>query len=916
MHILESYGRVTKNSRCRLKKIRPAWYVAGLIGSAICFSTSGAFAQDTAAAQADQGIETITVTSERTSENIQQVPLSVSAFTETTMEDNGIEQFADVMRMTPGLVISQPNLQSGNTISIRGIASTAGQATTGVYIDDTPIQAAALGTGGYGQIYPVIFDLDRIEVLRGPQGTLFGSGSEGGTVRFIQPEASLDTWSTRARAEVNSVGQDGAIGYEYGLAVGGPIINDTLGFRLDGFYQKEAGWINEEQGQFNILDATGNSGAASAKFQPTGLVYQDANWRTNTALRATFTWAPFENLKIMPSVQYQDSFQNYQGGTFSVSASQPTSDHYVNLMAVATIDATHVATPDPQNEPADDQFILPTLKAVWDVSDNWSVVNDSSLMVRKQYGWEEYPSYEATYARRPTVQPGDKADADRSDNYDNVTEEIRVAYANPTSWITGTAGLFYSKFRQEANQYSISNYFHGLCSTGSSAVVSGVTYPGGVCNGAPFGAGYNAFTNYFGLDLPTFNAATSPTPVPGAAAGSYPYTVSYYSHIVTHQEQEAAFAQVDIKPWEGLDITAGVRGALISSDIYSEYGGATSNLNAPHGLPCVPGTGGPGEAACTPVATGAYTPGTGPFAISFPGGPGAPTYERSFTPKLGVQYQINEEDMIYGSATKGFRPGGAQPELNSTCDFQLISLGFTKPNPSGTGVVADSPTSYGSDSVWSYEIGSKDSFLDDRLVVDGSAYLITWRNIQTSVSVSSCLQSIIANTGGAEGHGVDLSAQYKVLDNLTLGLSGGWSVTSFTGNVILGGNKIYSDGSGIPNSGPPVRLDLMGRYDFKLDQLPFYFQGDFGYQSSTRVSGSTDPLAYNYDPNLTVDPAYTQTNIRIGLITGPADVSFFINNLTDEAPMLGYTHVAIGNPVYTAYTIQPRTIGLTLRYQD
>ena len=670
----------------------------------------------------DGGIEEVVVTSNRRAEAISKVPISVAAYTNEAMAQNGIKQLSDLERMTPGLVISNPSQNSGNSISIRGIASRAGSATTGIYIDDTPLQASALGTGGYGQIYPAVFDLERVEVLRGPQGTLFGSGSEGGTVRFIQSQPSLTEYSIMARGEVNSVGQDGAIGYEYGLAGGGPLVDGVLGFRASAYYKKQAGWIDETQGEVNVL-GTYNDGPNAIQFQPTGIVDNNANWQTVAALRGALTWVPTDTLEITASVNYEDHYYHYQGGNFYISASDRRSDKYVNLMAVPTVDALHVATPAPLNEPSDDQFVLPTLHATWNFADNWEMVSHTALLVRKEYGWGEYPSYETTYGKRCCVLPGDKADGIRSSNYNNVTQEVRVQFSDPSSWITGTAGVFYSNFRQEANQYSLSNYFHGLTSVGTTAVVSGVTYPGGVPNGAPFGAGYNAWTNYFGLDLPTFNKDTSPTPVPGARAGNYPYLVSYYSHLLTHQEQEALFAEVEIKPTDQLTIILGARGSLISGDIDSAYGGATSNLYAPHGLPCVPGTGGPGQEACQAVPIGAYAPGTGPFQIAFPGG-GNTSFERAFTPKLGVQYQINEDNMVYATASKGFRPGGAQSKLNSGCDYQLISLGYSKPNPNGSGVIADSPTQYDSDSVWNYEIGSKNRLADGRLQIDASLFRI------------------------------------------------------------------------------------------------------------------------------------------------------------------------------------------------
>ncbi len=887
------------------------------------FSIGAAIAQD------NDGPEEVVVTANRREEVLSKVPISVAAYTDEAMEERGVKNLSDLQRLTPGLNLSTSQQNSGNSISIRGIASSTGSSTTGIYIDDVPIQASALGTGGYGQTYPVVFDLQRIEVLRGPQGTLFGSGSEGGTVRFIQPDPSLTDYDLLARAEGNKVGQDGTTGYEYGLAGGGPIIDGKLGFRLSGYYRKQAGWINEEQGQVNLINsATGGPLPANVtpnattpiQFQPTGLIDRDSNWQTATSLRAALAWSPIESVVITPSIQYQDQYLHYQGGTFYVQASNPGSDTYVNLMAVPTVNAPapgvqgHVAIPDPLNEPSDDQFVLPDLKAVWNINDNWSLTNNSSMLVRKQYGWTEYPSYETSYGRRCCVLPGDKADGVRMSNYNNYTEELRVSYDNPDSWITGTAGYFFSRFRQEANQYSLSNYFHDLTQTGTPTSVNGQSYPGGVTGGAPFGGTTSAWVNYFGQDLPTFNAATSPFTVPGAAPGSYPYVVSYQSHLVTHQDQNALFGQVELKLPYAVTATLGARLAQIDSDFSSVYGGATSNLYQPHGLPCVPGTGGPGQGACQSVAVGQYAPGTGPFQIAYPSG-ASTSSEQSFTPKAGLSWQMNDDNMFYGTASKGFRPGGSQARLNSGCDYQLIQLGYATPNGSG-GLSANPPTQYKSDSVWSYEVGAKNKLFDGMLDLDTSAYLVTWRSIQTSVSVSTCNQSITDNLGGAAAKGFDLQATLHPLDGLTFVAAVGYNETSFTGNVVLGGSKVYSAGSAVPNSGPPLRTTLFSRYDFKLHSLPFYVVGNVSYNSKARRSGSTDLATYSYDAQVRLDEGYTQTDLRVGFVYDDVDASLFVNNLTDEAPLLSYGHSSTTSPVYTASTIQPRTVGVTVSFRQ
>jgi iron complex outermembrane receptor protein len=169
-------------------------------------------------------LQEIVVTATRREESLSKVPISITALTQDSMDNLGIKDIADVVRFTPGLsIIDQGNFVS---VTIRGIGSSAGAATTGIYIDDTPIQERALSEAS--QALPKTFDLDRVEVLRGPQGTLFGAGSEGGTVRYIMKQPSLTTFSSYARSEV-SFTQGGEPSYEAGVAAGGPLIDGTLG---------------------------------------------------------------------------------------------------------------------------------------------------------------------------------------------------------------------------------------------------------------------------------------------------------------------------------------------------------------------------------------------------------------------------------------------------------------------------------------------------------------------------------------------------------------------------------------------------------------------------------------------------------------------------------------------------------------
>src|SRR5471032_2609622 len=224
---------------------RVSWQVLFLrtliVGVSTCaaMSASANEAATNEAAAAAGGLEEIVVTATRREESISLVPISVTAFSQEMIDQKGIKDFQDIVRFTPGVAF---DTSGTNAISIRGISSSGGAGTTGIYIDDTPIQMRALGFNPDDTL-PKTFDLDRVEVLRGPQGTLFGAGSEGGTVRYIMTQPNTTTESTYARTEL-SFTQGGAPSYEGGVAHGGPLIDNVLGFRASAWYRYDGGYIN------------------------------------------------------------------------------------------------------------------------------------------------------------------------------------------------------------------------------------------------------------------------------------------------------------------------------------------------------------------------------------------------------------------------------------------------------------------------------------------------------------------------------------------------------------------------------------------------------------------------------------------------------------------------------------------------
>ena len=195
-------------------------------------------------------------------------------------------------------VSSSGNYNDENSdISIRGIDSAAGTSTTAVYIDDTPVQSRHIGFGAYN-VFPALFDIDRVEVLRGPQGTLFGASAEGGAVRFLMPQPDLQQNSGYLRTEVAST-KDGDPSYEVGAAAGGPIVSDVLGFRASVSYRRDGGWVDR-------VDYTRPNPADPLSLPVyANTTESNSNWQETVTARAALKWQVGEALSVTPSIYYQ-----------------------------------------------------------------------------------------------------------------------------------------------------------------------------------------------------------------------------------------------------------------------------------------------------------------------------------------------------------------------------------------------------------------------------------------------------------------------------------------------------------------------------------------------------------------------------------------------------------------------------------
>jgi iron complex outermembrane recepter protein len=241
---------------------------------------------DAAAGSGGEGLQEIVVTATKRSEDLQNVGLSISALTTKQLESKGVEQFFDYGNSIPNLsfaIDSADGSLAARGIALRGIQ---GSNTTGFYIDDIPVLET---------LDPHIVDVARIEVLRGPQGTLYGAESMGGTVRIITAQPTATAFSGQMHVGTSATEHGSVNGLTEG-DVNLPLIDNTLAVRASGFYQFDSGFFDKGLGPDESAPPT------STLHDVGSLEYYGGQ----IALR----YEPVEGLAITPRVMYQETVEH------------------------------------------------------------------------------------------------------------------------------------------------------------------------------------------------------------------------------------------------------------------------------------------------------------------------------------------------------------------------------------------------------------------------------------------------------------------------------------------------------------------------------------------------------------------------------------------------------------------------------
>ena len=850
------------------KALKFGWFAAVLSTQLLLPVISAAAAADSEAA-ANASLEEIVVTATRRVERLQDVPISVLAFSQEKMDAQGLKNVDDLARLSPGLNFQRNGMSSsgnyndeGSDINIRGVDSAAGTSTTGIYIDDTPIQTRHLGFGAINA-FPALFDLDRVEVLRGPQGTLFGAGAEGGVVRFLAPDPEINKSSGYARAD-GAVTDGGSPSWEGGVAVGAPLIDDVLAFRASVSFRRDGGWVDRSS-----YTLSPNSLVQLPTPIFTSVTQPNANYSETTTARLALKWKVSDTLEVMPSIFYQ-RLQINDTAAYWQSLSNSGDNVFRNGNA--------------GTNPSSDPLTLSAIRIKWDLGFA-SLFSNTSYYNRNQQATSDYTQYlRATWSSFPAyfangspgspspngyqlpntfAQPGDNGYALFHDNQRNFYQEFRLSSNDTNARILWTGGLFYSHLSENVIEFIIDP-------TLNQEVINWTAGNNSVC-------------------IPQ-----QPCPSNGLIANT-PTQLAL-------DEQIAAFGELTYKLTDTFKATAGLRVSKLNY-----------NLTVAENGPFIGNT------------INSYASGN----------------DNPVTPKAVLSWQPDRDNLVYASGSKGFRPGGLNVPVASICNTSLNALGLSQV-----------PENFGSDNLWSYELGSKNQFLDHTLEIDTSLYFIDWNQIQQNVYLPSCGEQFTANVGKAKSKGGDFEVIYRPIPTLTFDLTAAYTDARLT-NTSCASTQVYNmasaacvspNATGVPVSRPissagdallaaPWAFTGSAEYHFAqwAGRLP-YLRIDYQHQNAQRnlfpIQDANNALI---DTTLRGPPVVNNLSLRAGMRFNGFDVSAYANNVTNSNPLLfdardiypyagppGTGATQLGpttDDLYFGRGVRPRTIGLTATYR-
>lgn len=851
--------------------------IATLVALTIGLSGSLANAQEVSEEKEKISLETITVTAQKRTQNLQEVPVSVTAFSGDQMAESVIKDMYDLTTNTPGMGAFQSQSATNSSFSIRGVGTSSQnfglESSVGLYVD-------GVYRARQNSMINNLVDVEAVEILRGPQGTLFGKNTPSGAILVRTKKPSHDGEDGFFEATVGNFGLVNLAG-----AASVSAIEDVLAFRLTAFGSQRDGIVSDVNlGDDTINDRDRWGARLQALYTP----------NEDVSVRIIADYSKIDEICCGAPVQLSNAKVN-PNGDFGTDLALPLLGGTVFPGGDAFYDREVALSFLPESSMTDRGL---SAEISWDLDDNYSLVSISA--------YRKFESY-------------DRIDADFTDvnlfgtvndsKQNSFSQELRIDYSSENLnyilgvyYFTQDLDLDYSLFTDSLfNPFFMSNFQGAL---------------------DPLLGGIDAIS-----------AATGGLVAPSAQAAP---AGTGFDHVASQEhESYALFGQFDYKLNDEFTLTAGLRYTDESKDlttIFSENlpgGSEFPTYFTSIGNPAAPAPGsliyGAGVAGYYLGLIGAgqlspFDPGAQAALLPFQtlgwgfNALGATTAARpdinetlsddQISGTLKLSYQPDSDTLVYASYGNGYKSGGTNTDR--------IAEGF---NP-----LFDAETSQ------SFELGLKKDFPDQDLRINAAAHYTTVKDFQANTFTGNGFN--LQNAGDYKISGMELEATWYPMDTVEINL--GYARVNAEYDSFEKGNcwVAYTWHTGMddpgrqnptdqfcnragdrPSGEPEDYAVLKVKKDFEInDDIYAYVQGEFSYTGEIVLDGSNDPYA--------VQDAYKVLNVRFFMNFSDYDMDliFWGRNVLDEEYI---NRTNFNTPLQAgklnAYVSEPATYGVTLK---
>ena len=871
---------------------------------------AGAPAAAEPSARDDAGVGEIIVTATRRNESLQKVPLTIQAFTGATLGQLNVKNFNDLVKYTPNVTFGN-NGPGAGAIFLRGLSTgfsgTQSAATIGyfpnvaLYLDDQSMQFP----GRNADVY--VADLERVEVLEGPQGTLFGGGAQAGVVRYITNKPNLSEFAGRFEGSAGGTVHGDPNG-SFNAMINIPIIKDKLAVRAVVYDDHRGGYIDNVFGTFtrsgdanidHYANYIGNNPTAAnqtnaGQYNNDATVKKDFNTVDYIGGRISAKWQMTEDWDLLVTESYQKLSSE---GSF---AQEPSSPDFVKLAKLQTVTFNNGFNKD--------EFY----NTAWTLNGqlgDFHLVYTGAYMVRHLEAQQDYTNYSRAfgeYYQCTGSGTGIGAGAPRcTDPYSywndktrntHMTHEFRIS-TPVEKRLRFIGGAFYERFRIY-DQMDFNYKSTPVCTPGLIA----------------------ANTGCLGLTRPNLTSTSNnPDPRNPKSAFGEDVTRGY--------DQYAFFGSVDFDILPNLTFTAGSRYYHYKEfEVGSQYqttAAACSNV-----LIC----------NFTNPLTGAAYPGN----VDIDAANDRVVY-KGFKSKFTLTWKPTNYTTAYGTFSQGFRPGGFNrssalilPGSNGVPQFQRSAV-------------------YAPDNLTNYELGLKTDLFDHKVQLNLSGYYMQWKKVQIQFfNPAGGFGNTAYVTNGADFDIKGVELQLSARPFAGVGVQAGFTyndskqvsspclVSNNPGSATLGKciteryrggvatpvlSPFGAEGSSLPYA-PHIQGNLRLRYDWTApSELNFWVSGGVSYtgatfnQPSTYPSGTVPSSSATPGPNGILIPGttllryrmpgYASVDAQIGIKRDRWSAAIFGENLTDSNAS---TFTSSAQFIKSEVALRPTTYGLKLTY--